>query len=71
MRDFIFVLTLVFYLAHALESWELRPNVVEATMCVLGFGLESSHVELESMIIFIMYFFGFGLRCGLSHFQNE
>ena len=33
MRDCSFVLTLGFYQAHALESRELRPNVVEATMC--------------------------------------
>ena len=50
----------------------MRDHIsVFAIVSCLGFGLESSHVELESMIIFIMYFFGFGLRCGLSHFQNE
>ena len=50
----------------------MRDHIsVFAIVSCLGFGLESSHVELDSMIIFIMYFFGFGLRCGLSHFQSE
>ena len=50
----------------------MRDHIsVFAIVSGLGFGLESSHVELDSMIIFIIYFFGFGLRCGLSHFQSE
>ena len=51
MRDRISVLTLVFYLAHALESVELRPNVVEATMCVDldGIGRESWVWECSSV----------------------
>ena len=50
----------------------MRDHIsVFAIVSCLGFGLESSHVELDSMIIFIMYFFGFGLRCGLGHFQSE
>ncbi len=38
---------------------------------LLGSGLESSHVELDSMTRFIMYFFSFDLRCGLRHFLSE
>ena len=50
----------------------MRDHIsVFAIVSCLGFGLESSHVELDSMIIFIMYFFGFGLRCALCHFQSE
>ena len=51
MRDCSFVLTLVFSLAHALESVELRPNVVEATMFVDldGIGRESWVWEWSSV----------------------
>ena len=50
----------------------MRDHIsVFAIVSCLGCGLESSHVKVDSMTIFIMYFFGFGLRCGLGHFQSE